>query len=77
MIPGNESRVMKMMNRLADIGSTVVMGRNAGLHTSGHGYREELVKSFLVSHEIHVSPSFFFILLVKLFQSYNYRPYFA
>ncbi|PKI53297.1 hypothetical protein CRG98_026325, partial [Punica granatum] len=43
VIPGNETRVMKMMNRIAEIGSNIVMGRNAMLHTSGHGYREELV----------------------------------
>lgn len=44
MIPGNESRVMKMLNRISEIGSTIVMGRNEGLHTSGHGYRGELVR---------------------------------
>ncbi|KAK9090151.1 hypothetical protein Sjap_023328 [Stephania japonica] len=43
VIPGNETRVMKMMNRIAEIGSTVVMGKNEGLHTSGHAYRGELV----------------------------------
>ncbi|MBA0703688.1 hypothetical protein Golax_015992, partial [Gossypium laxum] len=42
VIPGNESRVMKMLNRISEIGSTIVMGRNEGLHTSGHGYRGEL-----------------------------------
>ncbi|TQD72348.1 hypothetical protein C1H46_042118 [Malus baccata] len=43
VIPGNESRVMKMLNRISDLGSTIVMGKNEGLHTSGHGYRGELV----------------------------------
>lgn len=43
VIPGNESRVMKMMNRLADIGPKIVMGKNEMLHTSGHAYRGELV----------------------------------
>ncbi|MBA0707848.1 hypothetical protein Golax_019859, partial [Gossypium laxum] len=42
VIPGNESRVMKMLNRISEIGSTIVMGKNEGLHTSGHGYRGEL-----------------------------------
>lgn len=32
-----------MLNRISDIGSTIVMGRNEMLHTSGHGYRGELV----------------------------------
>ncbi|KAJ6418111.1 hypothetical protein OIU84_001489 [Salix udensis] len=44
VIPGNESRVMKMMNRISEIGSTIVMGKNELLHTSGHGYRGELWK---------------------------------
>lgn len=44
VIPGNESRVMKMLNRISEIGSTIVMGRHEGLHTSGHGYRGELVR---------------------------------
>ncbi|KAJ0029844.1 hypothetical protein Pint_14452 [Pistacia integerrima] len=43
VIPGNESRVMKMLNRIFEIGSTIVIGRNEGLHTSGHGYRGELL----------------------------------
>ncbi|KAF7833968.1 ribonuclease J-like isoform X1 [Senna tora] len=42
VIPGNESRVMKMLNRISEIGSTIVMGKNERLHTSGHGYRGEL-----------------------------------
>ncbi|XP_048136966.1 ribonuclease J isoform X1 [Rhodamnia argentea] len=56
VIPGNESRVMKMMNRLADIGSTVVMGRNSGLHTSGHGYREELDEVLKIVKPQHFVP---------------------
>lgn len=40
---------MKMLNRISDIGSTIVMGRNEGLHTSGHAYREELVLVLFVS----------------------------
>ena len=34
---------MKMLNRISEIGPTIVMGKNEGLHTSGHGYRGELV----------------------------------
>jgi mRNA degradation ribonuclease J1/J2 len=44
MIPGNETRVMKMMNRIAELGPNLVMGRGENLHTSGHAYRGELVK---------------------------------
>lgn len=43
MIPGNETRVMKMLNRISEIGSTIIMGKNECLHTSGHAYRDELV----------------------------------
>ena len=43
VIPGNETRVMKMLNRISEIGPTIIMGKNEQLHTSGHGYREELV----------------------------------
>lgn len=35
-----------MLNRISEIGSTIVMGKNEGLHTSGHAYRGELVIFF-------------------------------
>jgi hypothetical protein len=38
---------MKMMNRISEIGSTIVIGKNELLHTSGHGYRGELVRSHM------------------------------
>ena len=33
---------MEMLNRISEIGSTIVMGKNECLHTSGHRYRGEL-----------------------------------
>ncbi|RWW78645.1 hypothetical protein BHE74_00013126 [Ensete ventricosum] len=39
VIPGNETRVMKMLNRISELGPTIIMGKNAGLHTSGHAYQ--------------------------------------
>lgn len=39
---------MKMMNRLAEIGPQIVMGKNELLHTSGHAHREELVRHLIV-----------------------------
>lgn len=40
---------MKMMNRISEIGSSIIMGKNECLHTSGHGHRGELVSiSFLL-----------------------------
>ncbi|ONI08003.1 hypothetical protein PRUPE_5G152800 [Prunus persica] len=56
VIPGNESRVMKMLNRISEIGSTIVMGKNEGLHTSGHGYRGELVKVLQIVKPQHFLP---------------------
>lgn len=56
VIPGNESRVMDMLNRLAEIGSTIVMGKNEGLHTSGHGYRGELEEVLQLVKPQHFLP---------------------
>lgn len=42
MIPGNEKRVMRMMNEIAKKGPEIAMGREDVLHSSGHGYKEEL-----------------------------------
>ncbi|CAI0548161.1 unnamed protein product [Linum tenue] len=56
VIPGNESRVMKMMNRISEIGSTIVMGRNELLHTSGHGYRGELEEVLKIVKPQHFLP---------------------
>ena len=39
MIPGNETRVMAMMNDLSALGPEIAMGRGENLHTSGHAYR--------------------------------------
>lgn len=39
VIPGNETRVMSMMNNVAALGTRIVMGRNDNLHTSGHAYQ--------------------------------------
>lgn len=56
VIPGNESRVMKMLNRLSEIGPTIVMGKNAQLHTSGHAYREELQEVLRIVKPQHFLP---------------------
>ncbi|KAL6280919.1 hypothetical protein ACE6H2_017800 [Prunus campanulata] len=56
VIPGNESRVMKMLNRISEIGSTIVMGKNEGLHTSGHGYRGELEEVLQIVKPQHFLP---------------------
>ncbi|KAL8140861.1 hypothetical protein V2J09_006882 [Rumex salicifolius] len=56
VIPGNETRVMKMLNRISEIGSTIVMGRNELLHTSGHAHREELEEVLRIVKPQHFLP---------------------
>ncbi|KAG8388085.1 hypothetical protein BUALT_Bualt02G0088500 [Buddleja alternifolia] len=56
VIPGNETRVMKMLNRISEIGSTIVMGKNEMLHTSGHAYREELEEVLQIVKPQHFLP---------------------
>lgn len=56
MIPGNETRVMKMMNRIAEMGPNLVMGRGENLHTSGHAYRGELEEVLRLVKPQHFLP---------------------
>ncbi|XP_073140787.1 ribonuclease J isoform X1 [Henckelia pumila] len=56
VIPGNETRVMKMLNRVSEIGSTIVMGKNEMLHSSGHAYREELEEVLKIVKPQHFLP---------------------
>ncbi|VFQ92859.1 unnamed protein product [Cuscuta campestris] len=56
VIPGNETRVMKMLNRISEIGSTVIMGKNEQLHTSGHAHREELEEVLKIVKPQHFLP---------------------
>ncbi|KAJ4757995.1 Ribonuclease J 1 [Rhynchospora pubera] len=56
VIPGNETRVMKMLNRIAELGPTVMMGKDTGLHTSGHAYREELEEVLRIVKPQHFLP---------------------
>ncbi len=41
-IPGNERAVTNLMNNLYGLGANVVYNKLFDVHTSGHGYREEL-----------------------------------
>ncbi|UDL83824.1 ribonuclease J [Corynebacterium uberis] len=43
LVPGNEEAVFGVINMFAQIGATVVTGRDAKVHTSGHGYAGELL----------------------------------
>lgn len=41
-IPGNEKLVNNMINKLLELGVTIVYGSNEKVHVSGHGCRDEL-----------------------------------
>lgn len=41
-IPGNERAVTNLMNNLYSLGANVIYNKQFDVHTSGHGYREEL-----------------------------------
>ena len=41
-IPGNERAVNETIDRIYEIGATVVTARDAPIHASGHGWQEEL-----------------------------------
>ncbi|MGH2945796.1 MAG: ribonuclease J [Solirubrobacteraceae bacterium] len=41
-IPGNERAIEETIDRLYQLGASVVTARDAPIHTSGHGHREEL-----------------------------------
>ncbi|CAK9141080.1 unnamed protein product [Ilex paraguariensis] len=56
VIPGNETRVMKMLNRLSEIGSSIIMGKNEQLHASGHGHRGELEEVLKIVKPQHFLP---------------------
>ncbi|KAF9605361.1 hypothetical protein IFM89_016914 [Coptis chinensis] len=69
VIPGNETRVMKMLNRVAELGSTIVMGRNEVLHTSGHAYRDELEEVLRIVKPQHFLPVHGELLFLKEHES--------
>ena len=41
-IPGNEAHIIRITNRLTELGADVYYGPDRGLHVSGHGSREEI-----------------------------------
>ena len=67
-----------MLNRISEIGSSIVMGKNEGLHTSGHGYRGELVSFNVGSQNLNFPTVLYFYyffsnLLKHLKKKKNYR----
>ncbi|XP_024538284.1 uncharacterized protein LOC9656142 [Selaginella moellendorffii] len=56
MIPGNETRVMKMLNRISEAGPHIITGKDKLLHTSGHAYRDELQELLRLIRPQHFLP---------------------
>lgn len=56
VIPGNDTRVIQMMNKIAELGPEIAMSRDEGLHTSGHAYRDELEETLRATKPQHFLP---------------------
>lgn len=56
MIPGNEKRVMKMLNALSHRGAELAVGRGEQLHASGHAHTEELSEVLRLTRPQHFLP---------------------
>lgn len=56
VIPGNDTRVMQMMNAISEKGSEIAMGRDENLHTSGHAYKGELEEVMRYARPQHFLP---------------------
>lgn len=46
IIPGNETRIRWLLNRLSDMGIAVVTEKDAPIHVSGHPARDELARMY-------------------------------
>lgn len=56
LVPGNEEAVFGVINMLAQIGATVITGRDAKVHTSGHGYSGELLFLYNAARPVNAMP---------------------
>eukprot|EP01026_Neomeris_dumetosa_P019849 TRINITY_DN1800_c0_g1_i1.p1 TRINITY_DN1800_c0_g1~~TRINITY_DN1800_c0_g1_i1.p1 ORF type:complete len:445 (+),score=64.51 TRINITY_DN1800_c0_g1_i1:193-1335(+) len=56
VIPGNDVKVMQMMNRISQKGPKIAMGRGELLHSSGHAYRDELTEVLQLVKPQHFLP---------------------
>lgn len=56
LVPGNEEAVFGVINMLAQIGATVVTGKDAKVHTSGHGFAGELLFLYNAARPSNVMP---------------------
>src|SRR6202008_705920 len=55
-IPGNERSVNETIDRIYEIGATVITAKDAPIHASGHGYREELKLMLNLTKPRYVMP---------------------
>ncbi|HYI18070.1 MAG TPA: ribonuclease J [Solirubrobacteraceae bacterium] len=55
-IPGNERAINDTIDRLFQIGCDVVTARDAAIHTSGHGHREELKLMLNITRPRYLMP---------------------
>ncbi|MFC6316702.1 ribonuclease J [Corynebacterium gerontici] len=56
LVPGNEEAVFGVINMLAQIGATVITGKDAKVHTSGHGYSGELLFLYNAARPVNAMP---------------------
>jgi ribonuclease J len=55
-VPGNERAVNETIDRIYEIGATVVTARDAPIHASGHGWQEELKLMLNLTRPRYVLP---------------------
>jgi ribonuclease J len=55
-VPGNERAVNETIDRIYQIGATVITAKDAPIHASGHGYREELKLMLNLTKPRYVMP---------------------
>ena len=56
VIPGNEKAIQRVTNELTKAGARVLHERNANVHTSGHGKREEVIEVLEMLRPKHFIP---------------------
>jgi ribonuclease J len=56
-IPGNETAVYRIINRLFRAGAEVLYGQRALVHVSGHASRDELARMIELTRPLHLLPS--------------------
>jgi ribonuclease J len=55
-VPGNERAVNETIDRIYEIGATVITAQDAPIHASGHGFREELKLMLNLTKPRYVMP---------------------